>query len=534
MARNTYSNSLYEMYEEEVNEKNKYKKEASYYKLAFENVQKDLKRLQANQEIEIKAAVEKAIAPIEQEKEQLKTVLEEAYQEIDRLKSLHEEFQSKDELIYEVDKLTNQVNKDSTNSGIPTSKEIKSKKHDSRVNTYNHRTKGSKKSGGQVGHKGKTLTKEVLLKKVEENNIKVKKIIHYINGSNKQEDTVKYKIGINVDMYVEEHIFKHKSKSKNVLPKEYYSDVTYDNSIKSVIVILGNYYCLGYSKVCELLYDFSRGIIDISQGTIDNTYEDFSDKADETINNITNNIINGKWQHTDETTTKENGHDSYYRGYANGKNVLYRYHDKKGDTPIKDDNILPRFFGTIISDHEKGIFKYGQNNQDCVIHTGRYCIEASQNVIETSWQMILYNFLLKLERQRKILSKFGKTSFSKEEIKNIEDEYDSIIKLGEEQNIEIKSSYWREKEDTLLKRLKKYRNQTLFFIHDFEISYDNNYMERLLRMIKGKTKVSGGFRSRKGGERFGKIMSIIKTAKLREKNPFACIKLIFEGKALFA
>ena len=53
-------------------------------------------------------------------------------------------------------------------------------------------------------------------------------------------------------------------------------------------------------------------------------------------------------------------------------------------------------------------------------------------------------------------------------------------------------------------------------------------------MIKGKTKVSDGFRSENGGIRFGNIMSIIKTARLREQNPFECIKLIFDGQELFA
>ena len=66
----------------------------------------------------------------------------------------------------------------------------------------------------------------------------------------------------------------------------------------------------------------------------------------------------------------------------------------------------------------------------------------------------------------------------------------------------------------------------MFFIHDFTIPCENNFMERCLRMIKGKTKVFGGFRSKKGGERFGNIMSIIKTAKLRKLNPLTCIKKI--------
>ena len=59
-------------------------------------------------------------------------------------------------------------------------------------------------------------------------------------------------------------------------------------------------------------------------------------------------------------------------------------------------------------------------------------------------------------------------------------------------------------------------------------------MVRLLRMIKGKTKISGGFRSTKVGERFGKIMSIIKTSKLRNLNPLNSIKEIYQGKVLFA
>lgn len=47
------------------------------------------------------------------------------------------------------------------------------------------------------------------------------------------------------------------------------------------------------------------------------------------------------------------------------------------------------------------MFKYGTNNQDCIIHFGRYCIEQEQNILVTSWQMNLYNLLLKFERNRK-------------------------------------------------------------------------------------------------------------------------------------
>lgn len=532
MNRSKYNNDIYSMYEEEYLKNEGLSKELKYIKLENKNLKYELNYKKDSFEQKIKSEIEKAVSPLISENMLLKNKLNDAYNEIDRLKSQISSNEIIDKKDYQIDKLTNQVNKNSTNSGIPTSKERKKEK--SGANTYNHRKNSTKSTGGQLGHKGETLTKEKLETKIKENKISTKEIIHYINGSSNQRDTIKYKIGITVDLYVEKHIFKHTKNSKDILPKEYYSDVTYNNDLKALVVTLGNYYSLGYSKVKEILSDFSNGIINISEGTIDNIYEEFSKKSEETLNNITNNILNGKYQHTDETATSESGKASYYRGYANPTNVLYKYHHHKGDDPIEEDNILTRFFGTIISDHEVGIFKYGTHNQDCIIHTGRYCIEGDQNIIETWWQMDFYRFLLKLERERKILVRFGRKNFTRTEIRFIEREYDKILELAEEQNNEIASTYWKEEENKLLRRFKKYKNTILFFIHDFSIPSDNNFMERCLRMIKGKTKVSGGFRSTRGGERFGNIMSVIKTAKLRKLNPFSCITEIYQGKALFA
>lgn len=91
-----------------------------------------------------------------------------------------------------------------------------------------------------------------------------------------------------VNLYVEKHIFKHTSKSRDTLPKEYYSDVTYNDDLKALVTTLW------FNKVKELLYDFSNGIINISEGTINNIYDEFSNKSDSTINNITNNILKEK------------------------------------------------------------------------------------------------------------------------------------------------------------------------------------------------------------------------------------------------
>ncbi len=101
--------------------------------------------------------------------------------------------------------------------------------------------------------------------------------------------------------------------------------------------------------------------------------------------------------------------------------------------------------------------------------------------------MELYRLLLKFEVNRKILSKFGRKEFTFEEIKIMEDEFDSILSKAAE-NDGILSSYWKEKTTTLLNRCVKYKKSMLFYIYDFTIPYDNNFNRKSLKNAKRENK----------------------------------------------
>ena len=58
-----------------------------------------------------------------------------------------------------------------------------------------------------------------------------------------------------------------------------------------LVVALGNYFSIPYNKIKELLFDLTNGIIDISEGTIDNIYEEFTNKTNETLTNITKRFL---------------------------------------------------------------------------------------------------------------------------------------------------------------------------------------------------------------------------------------------------
>lgn len=517
-----YNNQIYKLYEKEV-EKNK-RLSQKYEKLRWEVEElryenKVLRKKVEEVDILIEKAVNKAVAEVTKTFEEKIKVLETKLEEKDR----------------EIDRLRNQINKNSTNSSKPSSTNFATPKQEKRTsaNEYNYRTSSKKTNGGQLGHEGHSLSKEKIEEIIKNKELEVKTILHKINGDKQENDIVKYKIGIKVIAFIEKHIFKHSTKTKETLPKEFYTDVTYDSSLKSLVLELGAYNLIPYNRITDLISIFSNGIINLSEGTIQNFYSEFSKKSAPSLENIENNVLNKSRLNTDETSSKCNKKNVYFRGYGNSLNILYKAHSHKGHAPIKEDNILPRYQGCIIGDHDTTLYKYGVMNQECNVHTGRYLIEINKNTYETYWQQEMLDFLFALNRTRQLAIKFGKSSFEVQEIQRYEKEYDKILEKAFEENQNIASSYYREKAEKLRKRLIKYKDNQLYFLKDFSVSFDNNAMERDLRMIKGKTKISGGFRSIEGAKLFADAMSIIKTSIKRNINPMHSIIDIFENKVLF-
>ena len=238
---------------------------------------------------------------LKKQKQEFKATIDELNITISKL---NDTIIQKDEMIVkllnEIDRLKNQINKNSSNSSKPSSTDIGRPKK-SGANLYNSRKTTTNKIGGQQGHKGHGLTKEKIERLIKENNIETRIIYHNSNNRNKK-DVVKYKIGLETKVYVEKHIFKHDENSNNKIPKEFQTDVTYDNSIKALTIELGTYNVIAYERLSEFFNVLSNGIINISNGTLVNFLKEFSNKAKSSIKNLENNLLNKDIMHTDETT----------------------------------------------------------------------------------------------------------------------------------------------------------------------------------------------------------------------------------------
>lgn len=436
-------------------------------------------------------------------------------------------------LIEENERLKNQNNKNSSNSSKPSSTDINPPKKKTSANLYNYRIKTNKKRGGQFGHKGHNLDKKEIEKLIDDKKVEVRTITHIIKGNKNNEPIIKYRLGIDIKPYVEKHIFKYRKNSKEVLPKSFYTDVTYNNSIKALSIELGAYNVISYDRLSDFFNVITNGIINISNATLVNILKEFSNKSKTTINLLENKIIDYLTLFTDETSTKLEGKKMYVRNYSTEDIAIYKAHKNKGHKPIKEDNILPKFLGGIMGDHDTTLYSYGTKNYECNIHLGRYLEELIQNVPDLLWPILMKNLIFRMNETKKIAIAYGLKKFSKEKLQEYEIEYDEILKLAEEENKKKISKYYKDKSKKLYNRLGKYKDNHLYFIKNFEVPFDDNLSERDLRIFKNKTKISGGFRSIDVAQNFADALTIIKTSIKKDINPFDSIKQIFNNEILF-
>ena len=461
------------------------------------------------------------------EKQELKETINSLTKQLEEANKLNKKLQD------EIDKLKNQINKNSNNSSKPSSTDMFTPKKKTGANLYNYRTISGKKPGGQKGHKGHSLSKEKVEKLINEKKIEVKEIIHKVNNKNKK-DIVKYRLGLEIKVYAEKHIFKHDENSNKKLPKEFYTDVTYDNKIKALSIELGTYNVVALERMSDFFNVITDGILKISNGTLVNFVTEFSNKSKPILNGFENKLLNSNTMLTDETSGKYNKSKIYIRNYSNENTVLYKSNKRKGHKAIEEHNILPKFTGGLVHDHDTTMYSYGTKHYECIVHLGRYLEEIIENVQNVTWPKSLKDLLFEIHTERKKLINQGIKCFTKEQITNYEKKYDELVILSKSENKNIKSSFYKEKAQALSNRCEKYKDSHLAFVKDFNVPFDNNQSERALRIVKTKTKVSGGFRSEDGCKNYCDVISIINTAKMRNINPFKAITSVFNCENIFA
>lgn len=444
--------------------------------------------------------------------------------EISDLKKENELLHAENQLLREDNaRLKSIINNDSSNSSLPPSSDQKGGKP---ANTFNGRSKTGRKAGGQKGHKGTTLTKSAIEKKIREGACRHE--IRTVGNPASGKYISKYVVDLKAETVITEVRIYVDENGAFSIPAEYRNDVVYGEHVKALAVSLYSEGVMANDRIAAFLNAASGEVLGLSNGSIYGFCKKLSKNAAESIRNLESSLLNQSVIATDATTVTVNGKQNYIRNFSTDQTVVYHAMDSKSVGALEETGFLSRCSGTLLHDHETALYHFGTEHAECNVHILRYLRKNSEET-KNKWSDEMIRLLCGMNKARKELMEQGVSEFPKEKLEEYRQEYAVVIAKGREENKKTAHRYAKREETALLNRLEKYRHNHLQFLYDFSVPFENNISERDLRKAKNRQKMAGGFRKGSGHQMYCAILTIIETLKRRNMGILQNLKQLFTG-----
>ena len=426
--------------------------------------------------------------------------------------------------------------KNSRNSGKPPSSDGYKKKN----RTASLRKPGQKPNGGQPGHKGHTLERSETPDHTETHkpdaceNCQTSLEDVAVVG---EEERQVYDIPA-IRIEVTAHRAEIKicpgcgTENRGEFPENVERGVRYGTGIKTWAAYFGNQHHIPLERTAQIIEDLTGH--GISEGSLLKASEELSECVRPSTEATVELLRNAEVLNTDETGLRVKGKLHWLHVASSGLLTHYNVHEKRGKEAMDAAGILGEFEGTAVHDHWKSYFGYKNCHHGlCNAHHLRE-LEFIGKQYEQAWAGDMADLLLEIKEAVE-KQKPDRDGFGSEEIGNFERRYDKIVDRGFADNPftppkeKKRGKVKKTPPLNLLTRLRDYKAETLAFMYDFRVPFDNNAAERDVRMMKVKQKISGCFRTFEGAERFACIRGYISTARKNSQNIFEAIRDAFLG-----
>ena len=235
--------------------------------------------------------------------------------------------------------------------------------------------------------------------------------------------------------------------------------------------------------------------------------------------------------HFDETGLRVEGKLHWLHTASTETLTHYHVHAKRGREAMEAIGILPNYTGVAVHDGLSSYFGY----EDC---THALCNAHHLRELRFIHEQYGQGWAAELRLCLRLAHRLeqGRGPPLTEALKaRLEQWYEQILVAGEAElpDDPPPSRRGRRKQHparNLHQRLRRYQAETLRFVHQPEVPFDNNGAERDLRMIKTQQKVSGTFRRLEGAQRFARIRSYISTARKQGQRVLEVIRSAFTGR----
>lgn len=240
--------------------------------------------------------------------------------------------------------------------------------------------------------------------------------------------------------------------------------------------------------------------------------------------------------HFDETGMRVAGQTQWVHAAATDSLTYYDIHQKRGQTAMTEIGILPNFHGRAVHDHWKPYQSFTEcEHSFCNAHHLRELQFVTEQYAQ-AWATELAQLLL--DGKAEVANADPEaTSLSPERLAFYDERYQTILKQGFEANPPPEPPPTKQRgrpkqspPKNLLDRLDKHQSSVLTFLSDFRVPFDNNLVERDVRMVKVKQKVSGAFRTQSGASSFCAIRSYISTVRKQGGNVILALQSALDGQ----
>ena len=449
-----------------------------------------------------------------------------------------------DELLERNKVLTARVNLNSTNSSKPPSSDGYRKPL-----PKSRRVITGLKRGGQVGHKGHHISIPH-----EPDEI----IFHHPEGCKgcprfdecSSEHFVCGESRYVVDIISSVKVTEHRSMEIGYCPDavlgedtrgEFPEDVKaygqYGDSVAVMCSYLSTDGAMSASRIGSFMRDAFE--ISISPGTVLSMVSKTAEKVSSTLGEIKERLIGSEVCNYDETGARTAGKLFWVHNSSNDKYTYQTLSPKRGEEGINENGVLPNNSGVAVHDCWMPYWKYGNvSHGTCSAHFLRELKAIEEMEPGHLWPVRMAELLLSMKSAKEYAQASGQEKMSFSRLRRFDKEYDTIMELAAmecppppEPEVKRRGRKKKGKERALIERFAQHKDSVCRFVHDFKVPFDNNQAERDVRNVKTKVKVSGCFRTRKGGQDYLDVMSYISTGRKHGINAHRSLTAAFDGQS---
>ena len=415
--------------------------------------------------------------------------------------------------------LERQLGLNSGNSGKPPSSDGLKKKP---ARTSSLRERSSKKTGGQKGHPGKTLSRtETPDAIVDHFPVTCSGCGGALNGTTATGHTARqvFDLPEPQPLIVTEHrAFTCRcgncgGETRAAFPEDVTAPVQYGARLAAVVVYLSHCQLLPEKRLAALMADlFGVRLVTVTIAGMGRTcaarFQGFAAA-------VRGHVAAAPVKHMDETGFRIGGRTQWLHIASTIWLTFYRTSPKRG-------SLLENVLGIVVHDHWKPYYTLkGVLHALCNAHHLRE-LQALIDIEKEDWARGMRRLLRRACHAANLARERG-VALSPGLIALIERRYDAILTEGfafhEAQPALVSTARKRRGRvprrtgHNLLRRLHGRKQDVLRFLSDPTVPFTNNLAERDGRMMKLRQKISGGFRSADGAEDFAVIRSLLSTAR---------------------